>query len=288
MTNRNESRPTNYQEGTGRNVSLTDEVIGSQNEKELSFEDASLKFRNKAGAWRVSLRQLAEYYEVPFYQASRRLTKNPELFKDTGLDAVRAFRDGKLFDIDLSIRDAFSFLTTLNYKKYSGERKEKLIRLRNWLLDTAEKVLNGELISRSEVDGLFDPSTLTDKPRDIAKDNNLRRALFIKKAREAHPEGPNTYNRLHDLAHNDQRLVQGPKIQFQQGWHRKLSKEQSLKDHAQKMASFAAIACGHIEVDDINRFEQNLFQGLPEKYIPDYIPGAIETTRQVKLIGEVI
>lgn len=281
----NSRQPTSTK--AGREVRLTDTDISAQNEKELSFEDTSMVFRRVSGIWRISLRQLAEYYDVPFHQASRKLTQNQELFRDLVTDAVTASTNGSVFDYLLSVRDAFSFLTTLNYKKYDGERRERLIRLRNWLTDTAEKVLNGDLISRSEAEGLFDPSTLNDNPREIARDNNLRRALFVKKARETHPERPNTFRRLHDLAHNDQRLVLGPEASFEQGWHRKLSKDLSLKDHAQKMASFAAIACGNIEIDDINRFERNLFLGLPEKYIPDHMPGLIDTTKQMKLSGEV-
>ena len=266
-------------------ASITGNSICTQNEKELSFEDTSLKFKNNAGQWRISLRQLAEYYKISFNHASAKLTSNSDLFRDLVTGRVTGPKRGTVSDYELSIRDAVSFLTLLDYKRYDNERKGKLIRMRNWLTDTAEKVLTGDLVLRSEVESLFDPSTLTDSPRAIAKDNNLRRALFIKKARETHPESPNTFKRLHDLAHNDQQLVEGPEVQFKQGWHRKLSSDLSLKDHAQKMASFAAIACGHIEIEDINRFERDLFQGLPEKYIPDHIPGLIETTKQMKLIG---
>lgn len=140
------------------------------------------------------------------------------------------------------------------------------------------------VVEQVQLGGLFNPSALTDNPKNIAKDNNLRRALFIKKVREKHPNRPNTFNKLVRLAHNDHDLIRGS-VEFEQGWHKKLTKELTLKDHAQKMASFAAIACGHTEIDEINRFERDLFRGLPEKFIPDHLPGMIETTKQLQLTG---
>lgn len=132
---------------------------------------------------------------------------------------------------------------------------------------------------------LIDVGSIKDDPKSIQGDNNLRRALFIKKVNEAHPSAPNTVRRLHALSHNDQHLVRGPHVPFEQGAHLKYSKEQALKDSAQKMVSFAAIACGKIEIEDINRFEKEVFSGLPDKYIPDYLPGVIETTTQMKLMA---
>jgi len=253
-------------------------IDSSESVKELSFEDTAIQFKNTSGIWKISLRQLAEYYGVPFHQASRKLTLNRDLFRDLGPDATIASTKNTAFDYELSIRDAFSFLTTLDYKKYNGDRKAKLIRLRNWLTDTAEKILTGESIQ------LVDLGSLKDDPKSIQGDNGLRRALFVKKVREAHPTGPNTRVRLIDLAHNDQNLVRGPHVPFEAGAHKKYDKELALKDSAQKMVSFAAIACGKIEIDEINRFEREIFRGLPEKYIPEYLPGLIESTTQTRLL----
>jgi hypothetical protein len=257
--------------------------------KELSFEDTALRFKNSDGKWRISLRQLAEYYGMPFSEASRKLTSNNDLFRDLGLNGVTpstsearyiyVFKGGKLFDVNLSIRDSVSFLMLIPYKRYKDERKDKLVRMRNWLTDNAEKILTGESVQ------LIDTASLKDDPKSIQGDNNLRRALFIKKVNEAHPAAPNTVRRLHALSHNDQHLVRGPHVPFEAGAHLKYSKEQALKDSAQKMVSFAAIACGKIEIEDINRFEKEVFRGLPEKYIPDYLPGVIETTTQMKLMA---
>lgn len=274
--------PAKVGEALVDNVSIT-EV------KELSFEDTALRFKNKAGKWRVSLRQLAEYYGVPFFKASQKLTLNSDLFRDLGVDTVTVsshdmggiyvFKDGKLHDVNLSIRDSVSFLMLIPYKRYRDERKEKLVRMRNWLTDNAEKILTGEFTQ------MIDTASLKDDPKSIQGDNNLRRALFIKKVNEAHPSAPNTVRRLHALSHNDQHLVRGPHVPFEAGAHLKYSKEQALKDSAQKMVSFAAIACGKIEIEDINRFEKEVFSGLPDKYIPDYLPGVIETTTQMKLMA---
>ena len=133
---------------------------------------------------------------------------------------------------------------------------------------------------------LLDVGSLKDTPKLIQGDNSFRRALFVVKVNEAHPSAPNTVRRLHALSHNDQKLVRGPHVPFEAGAHLKYSKEQAIKDSAQKAVSLAAIACGKIEIDEINRFEKEVFKGLPEKYIPDYLPGLIETTQQTQLLVE--
>ena len=247
--------------------------------KELSFEDTSLQFKNADGKWRISLRQIADYYSIPFKTASQKLTRNRELFRDLGTGSVTLPINGSVSDYDLSVRDTVSFLMLLNYKRYLDERRDKLVRMRNWLSDTAEKILIGEPSQ------MVDLGSLKDEPKSIQGDNSLRRALFIKKVNEAHPAAPNTVRRLHALSHNDQALVRGPHVQFEQGAHLRYSKELALKDSAQKMVSFAAIACGKIEPDEINRFEKEVFRGLPDRYIPDYLPGLVETTKQLSLIG---
>lgn len=169
------------------------------------------------------------------------------------------------------------FTARLGLDKIPEDRQNKVIRTVQFMAKAAVAV-----VEQAQLGGLFNPDSLTDNPKDVAHDNNLRRALFVKKVRERHPARPNTFRRLIDLAHNDHDLIKGA-VQFEQGWHRKLSKELTLKDHAQKMASFAAIACGHTDIDDINRFERDLFRGLPEKFIPDHLPGMIETTKQLQL-----
>jgi len=158
--------------------------------KELSFEDTSVVFKNKNGLWRISLRQLADYYGMPFSDASRKLTKNPELFRDLESGGVTPSVNGSIFDYDLSIRDAVSFLTLLNYKRYQDERRQKLIRMRNWLTDTAEKILTGEmlLVKNEEWDAV----------RYLSKDGFKRAAKSI-------------HDFLHTLARdpNHENLVQG-------------------------------------------------------------------------------
>lgn len=249
--------------------------------KELSFEDSAIQFKNTGGKWRISLRKISEYYDISFNVSSQKLTRNRELFRDLGTDSVTLSDKGSVIDYDLSIRDAVSFLMLLNYKRYDDERKTKLIDMRNWLSDTAEKILTGELPL------MIDIGSIKDDPKSIQGDNGLRRALFIKKVNEAHPASPNTVKRLHALSYNDQALVRGPDVKFEPGAHKKYSKELARKDSAQKMVSFAAIACGKIEIDDINRFQKEVFRGLPEKYIPDFLPMCIDSTKQLPLlVGE--
>lgn len=168
----------------------------------------------------------------------------------------------------------------------SPERQETVIKIVQFMAESTDMRLKGDLISKSEVDLLIDTTSLKDDPKAIGRKNSVRRMVFVKTVRDTHPDNPNTFKRLHDLAHNDQALILGPGVPFEAGKHRKYSKDLALKDDAQKMASFAAIAAGHIEIDAINRFERNLFSGLPEKYVPDYLNVMIETTKQSKLIGE--
>jgi len=115
--------------------------------KELSFEDTAIQFKNTDGKWRISLRALAEYYDIKFSHATSKLKKHSKLFRDLNEDRVTRSTSGYIYDLELSIRDAVSFLTLLNYQRYDDEREEKLIRMRNWLTDTAEKLLTGETVS---------------------------------------------------------------------------------------------------------------------------------------------
>lgn len=157
-------------------------------------------------------------------------------------------------------------------------RKEFLIQRKRQYFQIIDDVYGGK---NSQ---LVDVGSLKDNPKLIQGDNSFRRALFVVKVNKAHPSAPNTVKRLHALSHNDQRLVRGPHVPFEPGAHLKYSKEQAIKDSAQKAVSLAAIACGNIEIEDINRFEREVFRGLPEKYIPDYLSGVIETTKQMVLI----
>ena len=61
-----------------------------------------------------------------------------------------------------------------------------------------------------------------------------------------------------------------------------------MKDHAQKLISTCAILCGHTTTNRINAFVYDALKGLPEKYIPDYLPMQIETTKQMSLLEAVV
>jgi len=169
-------------------------------------------------------------------------------------------------------------------KRLPIERQDQVLKIVNFMAESTDMRLKGELIPRSEVENMIDIGSIKDDPKSIQGDNGLRRALFIKKVNEAHPSSPNTVNRLRNLSHNDQALLFGTGVPFEAGKHRKYSKEIAKKDSAQKMVSFAAIACGKIEINDINRFEREVFRGLPEQYIPDHLNDMIESTKQSTLL----
>jgi hypothetical protein len=169
-------------------------------------------------------------------------------------------------------------------KRLPEKRINTVIKIVQMMAESTDMRLKGDLIPRSEVENMIDVGSIKDDPKSIQGDNSLRRALFIKKVNEAHPSSPNTVNRLKDLSHNDQALLFGPGVPFEAGKHKKYSKDVAKKDSAQKMVSFAAIACGKIEMNDINRFEREVFRGLPEQYIPDHLNDMIESTRQSTLL----
>jgi len=123
----------------------------SEETKSLTHNEFQLEFRKINGVWRISLRQICDYYEIEFSYASQKITRNRELFRDLGLDSVTLFSDGKVVDYLLTVRDGVQFLTLLNYKRYKDERRTKLIGLKNWMADDVEKALIGDVLERKEI-----------------------------------------------------------------------------------------------------------------------------------------
>jgi len=259
--------------------------------KELSFEDTKVQFKNPDGKWRVSLRQLAEYYEIPFFKASQKLTVNSELFQDLKVDTVRVsspemngiyiFKDGKLSDVNLSIRDAFSFLTTLNYKKYEDERRQKLIRMRNWLTDNAEKILTGEVVlsPRSDdiekLDGTYgEHSFLTGVVTHI-----------VRKIRKKDPHcGCPSEQEIYQEDFNDMR---GPgRIEPQ--WRNRLDTEDGKSLTLKKVFQSSELLVGNTNKESLRNAVIRNFEEYYPLLKPPFMPTSrtLDTTRQMKLIGE--
>lgn len=207
------------------------------------------------------------------------LERNADLLNDYPRTIMVIVRDRPHKMRVLSFENTRRAIMMVDHNVKDPMRREFLISRKRQYFQIIDEVYEGKNPQ------LVDVGSIKDDPKSIQGDNNLRRALFIKKVNETHPSAPNTVRRLHALSHNDQHLVRGPHVPFEAGAHLKYSKEQALKDSAQKMVSFAAIACGKIEIEDINRFEKEVFRGLPDKYIPDYLPGVIETTTQMKLMA---
>lgn len=55
--------------------------------------------------------RLTEYYDIKFSHASEKLTDNSDFFRDLESGRVTRPANGSVYDYDLSIRDAVSFLT---------------------------------------------------------------------------------------------------------------------------------------------------------------------------------
>lgn len=278
MTKRSEKASPNT---PGSKVGELVENISSAEVKELSFEDTSLKFRKKDGRWRISLRQLAEYYEIVFSYASQKLTLNPELFLDLATDSVTLSANGSASDYDLSIRDAISFLTLLPYKRYEDDRREKLIRMRVWLADNAEKILTGEVPS---VFPGMDIDSLGYGKKDLSPLNGLRLSALRHLAKRNHPNSPNTVNRAIATFRNDHQVMKGHQ-EMGKNWRKELQEPERRKLQAHVAIDFAALANGHLELDERMKYEQAMFRDICPELRPDFLPVQIETTRQMKLIG---
>lgn len=266
--------PAKVGEALVDNVSIT-EV------KELSFEDTALRFKNKAGKWRVSLRQLAEYYGLPFSKAVQKLTLNRELFCDLGTDTVTVSANGSVFDYELSIRDAVSFLGLLNYKRYEDERKTKLINMRKWLSDTAEKILTGEvsLSPRSDevdkLDGTYgEHSFLTGVVTHI-----------VRKIRKKDPHsGCPSEQEIYQEDFND---LYGPG-KIVPNWRRGLVTEDGKSLTLKKVFQSSELLVGNTHKESLRKavirnFEE-YYPNLKPKHMPEL--ECLETTTQMKLIGD--
>jgi len=234
--------------------------------KALTFEDVPFEFKYKDDMWRISLRNLAGHYDIEFKHASEKLTQNGELFQDLESSKVMSETRGHVDDYLMSVRDATTFLTLLNYKRYDDTRRTKLVKMRNWIATTAEQLLTGQAKLTKIIPVASD---LSDDPEYITTLSGIRRSLHIVKIREKCPTKPNTVNRINALYRHDQNLVEGDGVEFKQGWYKKLDKAGRKKNCAVKMASFAAIANGCIDVDEIEEYEKKIFQIMPEEYIPE-------------------
>lgn len=252
--------------------------------KELSFEDTVVTFKNPDGKWRISLRQLAEYYSIPFSKASQKLTTNKELFQDLGADTVTVSANGSAYDYDLSIRDAFSFLTTLNYKKYEIERREKLIRMRNWLTDNAEKILTGQIPSSGYLPNLEKIEQL----QGDYGDHSFLTGMVTKMIRSARRKYLDarcpSEQEIYQEDYND---VKGPG-KLIPNWRKDLSQKQGKSLAVKKYFQGFQIWAGHLEKEDIRRRVIADIEEFCPQNKPEFMPSLkqLDPTKQMKLTGE--
>jgi hypothetical protein len=265
--------------------------------KKLTFEDTAITFRQIDTRWRISLRQLAEYYDIQFKTASQKLTTNRELFQDLGLGSVTPpsselnrvfeFKGGKLYDVHLSIRDAFSFLTTLNYKKYEDERRQKLIRMRNWLTDTAEKILTGVIPSDSPLSGI-DPEKLECdyKSRSIA--NVARTRMLWYQLRRLSPHNPDTVNRTNAMYRHDYESMFGPhRGNLPKNWRKKdLDDSDERTVQIKELMEFGEFMHGNINQETVNSKVYQCFKDVFPDYMPKYLNQLMDKTTQTKLLPD--
>lgn len=262
------------------NTALVQDTLVSE-VKELSFEGTSIQFKNAGGKWRISLRKLAEYYDIPFSKASQKLTLNKELFQDLGMDTITVSANGSAYDYDLSIRDAFSFLTTLNYKKYEIERREKLIRMRNWLTDNAEKILTGEM-------SISPASSDIDKLDGTYGEHSFLTGVvthIVRKIRKKNPHsGCPSEQEIYQEDYND---VCGPG-KIVPNWRKGLDSDDGKGLTLKKVFQSSELLVGNTQKKSLREAVIRNFEEYYPNLKPGYMPGLerLEPTKQMKLIGD--
>lgn len=266
------------------NVGELADHITSTDVKELSFENSIIRFKQKGDIWTISLRQIAEEYEIPFKQAVQKLTRNRELFKDLGSGSVMLPEPAGGFDYYLSIRDAFAYLTLISYKRYSGERKERLIMFRNWLVDNAEKALIGEQIKRDYVPNLDELERMDGAYGDHSFLTGMVTHI-VRRIRKKDPHsGCPSEQEIYQEDYND---ILGPG-KIVTCWRRGLNPLNGKKLTVKKFFQGSNLLAGNVRKEDCRvKVIKDIEEYCPQ-YKPDYMPNLkqIDPTKQTKLLGD--
>ena len=118
--------------------------------------DKSIVWIEIGGKKYLIVEMLYDLFDIDHGYANRMITKRYDIFKDMLFD----FKKDDLYDLDagiheyltcgrgksksvtcLSIAGVLQWMTLLDYKRYSGDRKAYLIQLKIWMVSIAENVL---------------------------------------------------------------------------------------------------------------------------------------------------
>jgi hypothetical protein len=181
-------RPTNYQEGTGREVSITDGIVCAPNQitisEQVKFDSWFERVDDKD---LVNIKRLAEAFNKLEDDCIKIVTRSPKLFKGehfefTGKMSVKSdnaqnpkpTRGRPQKDHYLTRDGCLVFLNRLDYNRYDPDISEFIIRFQKWLIKTASDVLDGNLI-HSHVKPL-----IWSQEREESKSNHKICMIYVK------------------------------------------------------------------------------------------------------------
>ena len=105
----------------------------------------------------VTVQALADYFGMPLKQANRIITRNRDLFEgkvfkikteDANISGAMMTPIRMKYLDCLSYAGGLQWINSLSYLKYEGERKDKIIDLKNWLVALGEAAMKGTALIR--------------------------------------------------------------------------------------------------------------------------------------------
>ncbi len=140
----------------------------------------------------LPVKVLADYFEVPLHRANETITKKRDLYVDkvvklqTGAieesDRIMG-SDYRMKTIDcFTLSGALQYVNGLSHLRYSGERKDTIVNMKNWLVDLGASVIQGKPLGQVDRDNV----------RIISSELTLRiRVLLKEKIVDKYEDGRN-------------------------------------------------------------------------------------------------
>ena len=191
MTKRNNPRPTNYQEGTGREISITDGTVCAHKQKNvgtvITVDNFDSWFEWINGKYLVNVKRLAKEFGKTEDDCIKILTRNPELFKgehfeftpkmsvnsESALNQKR--KSGRPQKDHYLTRDGcLAFVNRLDYNRYDADISNFIIRFQKWLIKTAADVIDGKVFQT------YVRPVLWNKEREESKSNHKICMAYVK------------------------------------------------------------------------------------------------------------
>lgn len=146
------------------------------------FDNAEILFViTPSGEHLIPVRVLADYFGIPLKSTNQTITRNRPLFVDKivklKIEDAKALGHMMLPSEDLRLFECFTlagalqYVNALSHSKYSDDRREAIIKMKNWLVDLGASVIQGKplgQVDRGEVRVIS--SELTKKIKDLLKE----------------------------------------------------------------------------------------------------------------------